>query len=287
MSAVPPPNKGRRRRHFFVPSKKLEGGLVRIISDSCKEMIVEHLTLGNTNDVDQATLYVFCFSDEDLPKITLAHLHPKELTFYQSLKFASRIKSYLAGRFAAKRAVSLYLTENDWKQIYIDQGVFMHPVVDSNSVQVSITHCANFAAALAFSDRQLMGIDIEQVFEGRLEVLQSQMTDKEIRLIQSLPYPYESMLTLFWSAKEALSKVLKTGLTTPFSVFALKQIHDENGVFRSNFENFYQYETFSFLYDAFVCSITCPKGTVLNIGAIKQGIKKLFDESYMKDGRNV
>ncbi|ASA19510.1 4'-phosphopantetheinyl transferase family protein [Paenibacillus donghaensis] len=253
----------------------------------CKEMMMEHLILGETADEDQAVLYVFYFFDEFLllPD-NLAQLHPKELTYYQSLKFAPRIKSYLAGRFAAKQAASRYLKEDELKRICIEQGVFMQPVVYLRPVQVSITHCANFAAALAFSDRQLMGIDIEQIADDRLEALQSQMTGRELCIIQSLPHPFVHMLTLFWSAKEALSKVLKTGLTVPFSLFALKEIQFEEGVFRSSFENFYQYETFSFICSASVCSITCPKGTVLNLAAIRKGIESLY-ESYMEDGRSL
>jgi phosphopantetheinyl transferase len=239
------------------------------------EVMVENLLIDKEAREYRASFYLFDFSNVDIHEKTIPLLHAKELEMYRSLKFERRIRSYLAGRYAAKRAVSLYLKENDLTQIFIDQGVFTQPVVvHSKHVQTSITHCENLAAAVAFPEKLPMGIDIEQIRPGKLEVLESQATRRETSFIRSLPYSNESMLTLLWSVKEALSKVLKTGLTTPFHIFELKRIEIKDGFFLSSYENFYQYETVSFLFQPFVCSIAYPKGVELNTDPMKKGLYK-------------
>lgn len=272
------------RRHFCVflgnvlvkTSNYREGGLITndIKSIQYREMKIENLLIGKEPYEGQACLYLFCFSEEILLTKTIGYLHPKEWEYYRSLKFESRIKSYLAGRYAAKRAVSIFSKEVDLNRIWIDRGVLNQPVVvHSSHVQVSITHCEDLAAAVAFPEKLPLGIDIEKIRLDKLDVLESQVTPKEFGLIRTLPYPYETMLTVFWTVKEAISKVLKTGLSAPFSIFELRQIENKNDIFISTYENFYQYETVSFLFNLFVCSITYPKGTLLNLDAIKKGLK--------------
>ncbi|GAB6931217.1 hypothetical protein JCM10914A_52000 [Paenibacillus sp. JCM 10914] len=223
--------------------------------------------------LNAASLCLFSCTEEEQLLKTTELLHHEEWKYYRSLQFERRIRSYLAGRYAAKKAISMYLKEDDLSQIRIERGVFNQPlVVHAQNVQVSITHSGHLAAAVAFSEKFPMGIDIEQICEGNRDVLHNQITAKELNLIQSLPYSEDQLLTLVWTAKEALSKVLKTGLSTPFGIFELQQINVKNDVFVSCYENFYQYETVSFMLDSFVCSITYPKGMGPNIEAIKKGL---------------
>ncbi|MFE9274853.1 4'-phosphopantetheinyl transferase family protein [Paenibacillus glucanolyticus] len=237
------------------------------------EMTVEHLMSGEGTGSNVASLCFFSCSEEEQLMKTTEFLHVEEWQYYRSLHFERRIRSYLAGRYAAKKAIALYTNEDDLRRILIARGIFNQPlVVHSQNAQVSITHSGHLAAAVAFSEKFLMGIDIEQICESNREVLQDQATARELSLIQSLAYSADSMLTLVWTAKEALSKVLKTGLSTPFAIFELKQINLKDDVFVSYYENFYQYETTSFMLDSFVCSITYPKGMRLNMKAIKKGL---------------
>lgn len=244
------------------------------MTNPCWEMTVEHLITGKGTSLNAASLCLFSCSEEEQLVKTTAFLHQEEWEYYRSLQFERRIKSYLAGRYAAKKAISMYLHEEDLSRIGIERGVFNQPlVVHAQNAQVSITHSDRLAAAVAFSEKSPMGIDIEQICEGKREVLHNQIRPKELTLIQSLPYSADGLLTLVWTAKEALSKVLKTGLSTPFALFELKQINVKDDFFVSHYENFCQYETVSFMLDSFVCSITYPRGMLLNIEAIKKGLK--------------
>ncbi len=191
-------------------------------------------------------------------------LHPRELTYFNNLKFDRRKRSYLIGRYAAKQALSSLLHEKDLTTILIEQGVFSQPIViygGMNNVQVSITHCDEQGAAIAFPEAHPTGIDIERIAPDKREVFESQITKIERDIISRLPYPYEMMLALLWTAKEALSKALRTGLMTPFELFELSTLEVENGYITTYFKNFAQYKTLSFTLDQYACSIVYPKKT--------------------------
>ncbi|EJL31759.1 4'-phosphopantetheinyl transferase superfamily protein [Brevibacillus sp. BC25] len=205
-------------------------------------------------------------------------LHPKEFEYYFHLEYERRVKSYLTGRYVAKKAVSVLTGEDSLDRICIEQGIFHHPVVNlpnTTNVQVSITHCDDLAAAIAFTEELPLGIDMERISVDRNKVLETQMTLKESRLLSCMPYSYETNLTLFWTVKEALSKVLKTGLTTSFHVYEISQVEARDGVVYSLFENFPQYRTASFILGDYVCSITYPKKTEWSVAVVKDVFQEI------------
>ncbi|MFC8688789.1 4'-phosphopantetheinyl transferase superfamily protein [Brevibacillus porteri] len=168
--------------------------------------------------------------------------------------------------------------EDSLERICIEQGILHHPVVNianTTNVQVSITHCDDLAAAIAFSEELPMGIDIERINADRNKVLETQMTVKESSLLSCLPYSYETTLTLFWTVKEALSKILKTGLTTSFHIYEISQVEARDGVVYSLFENFPQYRTASFILGDYVCSITYPKKTEWSVAVVKDVLQEI------------
>ncbi|NRS16251.1 4'-phosphopantetheinyl transferase superfamily protein [Brevibacillus sp. HB1.4B] len=205
-------------------------------------------------------------------------LHPKEFEYYFQLEYERRVKSYLTGRYVAKRAVSFLVGDESLERICIEQGIFHQPVVNlpnATNVQVSITHCDDLAAGIAFSEELPMGIDMERISVDRNKVLETQMTVKESSLFSCLPYSYETTLTLFWTVKEALSKILKTGLTTSFHIYEISQVEARDGVVYSLFENFPQYRTASFILGDYVCSITYPKKTEWSVAVVKDVLQEI------------
>lgn len=189
-------------------------------------------------------------------------LHPNEQDYLNQVLAERRKMSFLAGRYAAKHSLSRALGESRLNQIWIDRGILDHPIVvhpNKQNIQVSITHCDELGAALSFPEAMPMGIDIERVDHTRTDVFLSQMTDEEKRLISGLSSPVEESLTMFWTVKESLSKVMKTGLTTCFSLYEIQNLIENTGIVQSSFTNFPQYQTVSVILGAFVCSITYPK----------------------------
>ncbi|NRR21133.1 4'-phosphopantetheinyl transferase superfamily protein [Brevibacillus sp. MS2.2] len=257
----------------IVGERKAEIGLHVFPQISTKEFVVK-----GTDREFRASLCLGCFSaPTDFFKM-VKFLHPKEFEYYFHLEFERRVKSYLTGRYVAKRAVSVLTGEDSLERICIEQGIFHHPVVNlpnTTNVQVSITHCDDLAAAIAFSEELPMGIDVERISVDRNKVLETQMTVKEGNLFSCLPYSYETTLTLFWTVKEALSKILKTGLTTSFHIYEISQVEAKNGVVYSLFENFPQYRTASFILGDYVCSITYPKKTEWNVAVVKDELQEI------------
>lgn len=217
----------------------------------------------------------------------LQYLHSQELNYYETLTVEKRKKSYLLGRYSAKHAVSALVGEENPQNILIKQGFFNHPIVintNNQNVQVSISHCDDIGAAVAFPEAIPMGIDIELLDPNKTNVLESQMTEKEKKLIKSFPYSYSAMLILLWTAKEALSKVLKTGMMTPFQVYEINYLTVKHSCIVSSFKNFTQYKGISFNLGCYVCTIVHPKSTeiFLNINYLKN----VFNFEELQDEQN-
>lgn len=206
--------------------------------------------------------YCFLSHMADYKKI-IPHLHPQEWDYYNSLKFEKRIRSYLMGRFVAKQAVAFLTGNNNLKSILIHSGIFTQPIVVSNiqNIQVSITHCDDFGVALAFPEAHPLAIDLEKISVDKRDVIERQLTNNEKDIINSLAAPYDIGLTLLWTAKEALSKVLKTGLMTPFNVFEISQIEYNDKYMISYYNNFAQYKVMSFTISNYMCSMVYPMKT--------------------------
>ncbi|MFJ6208612.1 4'-phosphopantetheinyl transferase [Lysinibacillus sp. NPDC092081] len=239
------------------------------------QIITTELILRSENEDYIASLCICYSSILEQYLETVEYLHPKELDYFLKLSFARRIKSFLAGRYTAKNAVSFLTNDKKLNQILIKNGIFNQPIVvypNNSNIQVSITHCDDLGAAIAFPESLPMGIDIERIDDNIKDVLESQITDSEKRIIQLLPYPYETSLTLLWTIKESLSKILRTGLTTPLHIFEINKIEIQNENIYSDFIYFSQYRTTSFIFDRYVCSIVYPKSVEFN----KVAIKKIF-----------
>lgn len=207
----------------------------------------------------------------------LSLLHPRELAYFNTLEFDRRRRSYLIGRYAAKQAVAAFVQEKNLQKILIEQGIFKQPVVryeDDHNIQISITHCDELGAAIAFPEAHPMGIDLQEINTNKRKVIESQMTDAEKKIATTLSRPYDTLLTLLWTAKEALSKVLKTGMMTPFTIYEVSTVEIQDDCLIGYFQNFAQYKTLSFEIDHHVCSIVFPEKTEIGIDllALKEQI---------------
>ncbi|MBT5954685.1 hypothetical protein HOG98_08190 [bacterium] len=230
-------------------------------------------------------------------------LSRSELTSFSSFKSKRRKQSYLMGRLCAKTAcVSLAFNEDDilLSSIEILKGVFEFPVVSHpqlSNIQVSISHVNGFACAIAYSERHPMSIDIECLDEKRCRTMGKKLEEDEIDCQESFcsvnkkrlsnfintPTDLNSYFNLInWTAKESVSKVLRTGLMCPTRFYevkacdflpreSFKDIYDVFGlkegtfVCVSMFKHFSQYKVISFLDTKLgnVISICLPKKTKL------------------------
>lgn len=197
-------------------------------------------------------------------------LSDQELRYFGGLVLERRKHSYLLGRFAAKRAVSL-LTGQPAPEISIGYGVFHNPMVSAPAgatvLEVSITHCCGRGAALAFPAAHPMGIDLERIEAAKMAVIEETLTAGEKKLLRLVPgADYASILVVVWTVKEAIAKALRTGLMTPLSVYEISKLERIGPVYISYFRYFAQYKAVSLLLDdGHVCSICSPRKTELEL----------------------
>ena len=175
-------------------------------------------------------------------------LHPEEYEYFISLSALKRKKDFLLGRFAAKRALLCLLPGVSPAAIQIKSGVFQQPIVSGQGYEgfaICITHSADYAAAVAFPGGHPLGIDIEWHDPGHLEALKDQISPHELPPINHSSAEVERYSRV-WTIKESLSKILRCGLMTPFSVFELNADPDPvNDVWVGGFQNFHQYRFLS------------------------------------------
>jgi 4'-phosphopantetheinyl transferase len=193
-------------------------------------------------------------------------LHPHELAQYERLTVPRRKASFLLGRYVAKQALAVLLRASLYANIEIAPGVFTQPIVKfptSEPVGVSITHAGELACALAFPQIHPMGIDVERLDPKSLEAMKSQMLAEELRP-EVLPQLSELVrCTVIWTAKEALSKVLKCGMMCPFSILETMELRQDTSRYVGYFRNFGQYKFHTWVVHDHVLTIVLPKWTTM------------------------
>ena len=222
----------------------------------------QRLTLNNENRVFQSQL---CLSNASLTELNLfknKYLHPTEQAYHASLSHERRQYSYLMGRYCSKMALCEYKNIISYSEINIQPGYFDHPIIfhpTFNNIQLSISHTQELGGVIVFPEALPMALDIEMVAKSKIEVIKTQISENENTL--SLPFlPIEEeRMTLLWTVKEALSKVLRCGLTVSFELFEIAKMYKQDHFIRCHFKHFHQYQTLSFILDLSICTIVYPR----------------------------
>ena len=188
------------------------------------------------------------------------YLTVREHEELQSLRVEKRRHSFLLGRIAAKIALADFTKEENLKKYEIGRGVFLFPTVIGEDLSVSISHSGIYGAALVGNLEHPVSIDIEKVSD--LQSYLHSVFENELELFGSLKLELNTKYTLLWSAREALGKVLKTGMTLPLEISSVRAINLLNNCIQVLFHNFIQYQVLVFCSDQHVLSLACPKNSV-------------------------
>ncbi len=202
------------------------------------------------------------------------YLHVKEQPYFTSLQYSKRQHSYLLGRFCAKHAISNYLQNESLSCILIENGVFNQPIVYHplpTDVQITISHTDSIGAALAFPNSHPMGIDVEMINETHVMTIKTQLTSIEQQKAALFSKNEPWICTLMWTAKEALSKALKSGFMISFDLFEIEEMQQKANYVESSFKHFQQFRAISFPLAETICSVVYPAGThlLLDIEALQ------------------
>jgi len=198
-------------------------------------------------------------------------LHPNEILYYQSLISVKARSDYFSGRYAAKQAIAAYTGYTNYKQVFIYPGVFGQPVVNLKShlnLQVSISHTDALALALVFPESHPMGVDVEMIIKDVNFLSEDIATSIERRSVHVLNRDLLKGSTLLWTIKEALSKVLRTGLMTPFLLYEMCNVKRFGDIVTTDFTHFSQYRSLSWIAGNHACSIVLPKNSSVEMDTI-------------------
>ena len=194
-------------------------------------------------------------------------LDQEEHRYLMSLKDEHQRESYLRGRFICKMSVANYTRVEDLLSVKIRRGVFNQPLLNGPN-NVSISHSKKFAACVVFPDELPMGLDLEVIRQDAEEIIGSQLTKEEISFARSLQEETKYSYTRYWTAKEALSKVLKTGLTIPLQLLEIEKVEFRKEFDISYFRNFIQYKSITYTISDSMLSLVLPAATNFNLTKI-------------------
>lgn len=192
-------------------------------------------------------------------------LHPEELEIFRAFKVERRQISYLLGRYTAKSALGKCVGPGfEASRAVIALGIFNQPVVQCHALRplgVSISHSDRLVCSLAYPEEHPMAIDVEEIDEARTKVMMTQIGRDEGALAQSVCTSLDVAATVVWTAKEALSKALRCGMTCPYELLEICGLEVRDGVYTGRFKNFGQYKFQSWRRGDSVITIVLPKMT--------------------------
>lgn len=184
----------------------------------------------------------------------LSVLSEKEIQHLHSLKIDKNRIQWIAGRYAAKSALFKYKLERaalmDLSCIDILKGEDSSPyILQYKDMCVSITH--SFPYCIAIVSNKKIGIDLEQISEPKESLISCFYSDEEKTILENLKKidEYCQRAMIFWTRKEAVSKLLKLGMKMNF-----KKLDTSTDTIV--IDNYYIYLK-SFICGEFAVSIAC------------------------------
>jgi len=197
------------------------------------------------------------YSSEDAS----SYLSEEEYQYYGQRKNPKRKREVFWSRIMAKLAVKdiAHLPEEEMESIHISKGHMQNPLVKGThgQYQVSITHCPDYAGAVAYPEELLIGLDMEAIQPDKQEGIYEILTDRERRMCPE-HMERELYAMVLWTAKEALVKCLKLGLSVSFEIMQVSGLQKADPGFRSSFRYFPGLEAYTAVEEDIVYTIVYP-----------------------------
>ncbi len=169
----------------------------------------------------------------DSTKLAVWHITEPEDFFLEKVSWQNNIShphkrlQHLAGRYL------LQLLHPDFPLHLISISDSKKPLLTGEEFHFSISHCDDYAAAIVSEDKTV-GIDVELI-TPKIELIKNKfLAEEEINLLSTGNYQLSiinyQLLTLFWSAKEAIYKWYGKGGIDFKKNMVIDQLFFENDV---------------------------------------------------------
>lgn len=185
-----------------------------------------------------------------------------ERQYFEKLKFLKRKETFLCGRYAAKQSILKIDDTIKPPSADIVYGLFNNPIIRHSYLNfgVSITHNSEAAIAVVFPDIFSVGIDIESISSCKPDIIDKQLSNDEKRIIKEKFSNTNSGGTVFWTIKEAVSKIMGGGLLISFNILEIESIEEISGnIFESAFKHFPHLRGISIRVNNSIFSMVFPK----------------------------
>ena len=146
-------------------------------------------------------------------------------------------------------------------------GVFGQPVVRAEvaaQVGVSIAHSGDFAIALAFDSGHPMGVDLEMIDIRNESTMRAQLSARETARCDEQSVSQLEMSAHLWSAKEAVGKAMRSGLTVPSCLLEVSSIQLISCGYRLEFAQLIQYAAVAVRMGDYSLAVGLPRRTRLD-----------------------
>lgn len=182
-----------------------------------------------------------------------------------------QVDNFLVGRFAVKNIVQhiLNLEQIECSKFSVKNKKSGEPYIfgtDFQHMKVSIAHSGKYGLAMVFPNDIEIGVDLEKkivdVKEKRMFINKEDINVK-YEFDTNSDFKENEIYTIIWSAKEALSKCLKTGLINNINRYDILNINICKDYVWGNFKNYSSYKFIGFKYNCYVVSIVYPKNMKL------------------------
>ncbi|MFW5700713.1 MAG: 4'-phosphopantetheinyl transferase family protein [Cyclobacteriaceae bacterium] len=221
---------------------------------------VHQLTLYRAGFEGTMTIGFFYNADDEFNEQMQSFLSAEEIDSYNLLAEAKK-NAFVSGRYIAKHCLQHTLPDYHLNEFKITNGIFGQPWLENEAnLHLSISHTNCASACIVFPREHPMGLDLQKIDTRARDAIKSQLTSTELEIAD-----IENYYIHLWTCKEALSKILQTGLMVPMSVLEIEKIDFCNGFLMSYYKNFSQYKAISFQWQHYICSIVLPANTTINV----------------------
>lgn len=200
------------------------------------------------------------------PQVYARYLTAAEQKGAEAYLVPSRQQAFLKGRYIAKKAVAVYLEDDDHLAYSIRSGIFGQPLLETVHMRkpgLSISHSGAMAACVVFDEAHPMAIDVEKIEPARAASIAGLLSQQELAMCRQTAENSTRAYMRLWSMKEALSKVLKTGLSADFRVLELESLARHGQIMTGCFTNFVQYKALSWVEREYVWALVLPAQSAL------------------------
>ena len=207
--------------------------------------------------MDEVVFSICKINNEVADLNLLDYFSTQEWVKYTHFRLTRRKVSYICGRLAGKYAVSMFYPKEKMKEIEIENGIFHEPyipVLSKTPAFLSIAHSGQVGVALASKKIHHIGIDLEENSPDYASKIRLILNDAEKKILCE-----EQLEILSWTAKEALSKVLMTGMNTPLKIYEIIEVDKKFDLYYSKFRYFPQYKAISMYFYSYWITFVVPE----------------------------